>query len=70
MGSRFLRSGALPRQGRILATALVQTGYCEEVFFTVGTSKITNNARTWYGRGVVGRSGGYRGRPPGNKLVS
>jgi hypothetical protein len=51
---------AAPR-GRVLATALVQTGYCEEVFFTVGTSKITNNIQTWYARGVVGLGVPYQG---------
>ena len=49
-------------QGRVLATALVQTGYCEEVFFTVGTSKITNNIQTWYARGVVGLGVPYQGQ--------
>jgi hypothetical protein len=48
-------------QGRVRATALVQTGYCEEVFFTVGTSKITNNTQTWYARGVVGLGVPYQG---------
>jgi len=48
-------------QGRVLATALVQTGYCEEIFFTVGTSKITNNTQTWYARGVVGLGVPYQG---------
>ena len=48
-------------QGRVLATALVQTGYCEEVFFTVGTSKITNNTQTWSARGVVGLGVPYQG---------
>jgi len=48
-------------QGRVLATALVQTGYCEEVFFTVGTSKITNYTQTWYARGVVGLGVPYQG---------
>jgi hypothetical protein len=48
-------------QGRVLATALVQTGYCEEVFFTVGTSKITNNTQTWYARGVAGLGVPYQG---------
>jgi hypothetical protein len=51
---------AAPR-GRVLATALVQTGYCEEVFFTVGTGKITNNIQTWYARGVVGLGVPYQG---------
>jgi len=48
-------------QGRVLATALVQTGYCEEVFFTVGTSKITNNTQTWSAPGVVGLGVPYQG---------
>jgi hypothetical protein len=48
-------------QGRVLATALVQTGYCEEVFFTVGTSKITNYTQTWYAPGVVGLGVPYQG---------
>jgi hypothetical protein len=48
-------------QGRVLATALVQTGYCGEVFFTVGTSKLTNNTQTWYARGVVGLGVPYQG---------
>ena len=48
-------------QGRVLATALVQTGYCEEVFFTAGTSKLTNNSQTWYARGVVGLGVPYQG---------
>jgi hypothetical protein len=48
-------------QGRLLATALVQTGYCEEVFFTVGTSKITNNTQTWSAPGVVGLGVPYQG---------
>jgi hypothetical protein len=51
---------AAPR-GRVLATALVQTGYCEEVFFTVGTGKLTNNIQTWYARGVVGLGVPYQG---------
>jgi hypothetical protein len=51
---------AAPR-GRVLATALVQTGYCEEVFFTVGTGKITNNTQTWSARGVVGLGVPYQG---------
>jgi hypothetical protein len=48
-------------KGRVLATALVQTGYCEEVFFTVGTSKITNNSQTWNAPGVVGLGVPYQG---------
>jgi hypothetical protein len=48
-------------QGRVLATALVQTGYCEEVFFTVGTGKLTNNTQTWYARGVAGLGVPYQG---------
>jgi hypothetical protein len=51
---------AAPR-GRVLATALVQTGYCEEVFFTAGTSKITNNTQTWSARGVVGLGVPFQG---------
>ena len=49
-------------QGRVLATALVQTGYCEEVFFTVGASKLTNNTQTWSARGVVGLGVPYQGQ--------
>jgi hypothetical protein len=48
-------------QGRVLATALVQTGYCEEVFFTVGSHKLTNDTRTWMARGVVGLGVPYQG---------
>jgi hypothetical protein len=51
---------AAPR-GRVLATALVQTGYCEEVFFTVGTGKLTNNVQTWSAPGVVGLGVPYQG---------
>jgi hypothetical protein len=49
-------------QGRVLATALVQTGYCQEVFFTVGASKLTNNSQTWSARGVVGLGVPYQGQ--------
>lgn len=48
-------------QGKVLATALIQTGYCEEVFFTVGTGKITNNTQTWSAPGVVGLGVPYQG---------
>jgi hypothetical protein len=48
-------------QGRVLATALVQTGYCEEVFFTVGTGKLTDNTQTWSAPGVVGLGMPYQG---------
>jgi hypothetical protein len=51
---------AAPR-GRVLATALVQTGYCEEAFFTAGTSKITSNIQTWHARGVAGLGVPYQG---------
>jgi hypothetical protein len=48
-------------QGRVIATSLVQTGYCEEVFLTVGTSKITNISQTWHAPGVVGLGVPYQG---------
>jgi hypothetical protein len=48
-------------KGRVLATALIQTGHCEEVFFTVGTRKITNNLQTWYAPGVAGLGVPYQG---------
>jgi len=47
--------------GKVLATALVQTGSCGEVFFTVGTSKLTNDTRTWSAPGVVGLGVPYQG---------
>jgi len=40
-------------QGRVLATAFVNTGGCEEVFFTVDSQKIIYDTRTWYARGVT-----------------
>jgi hypothetical protein len=51
---------AAPR-GRVLATALVQTGYCEEVFFTVGPHKLTSNTQTWHAPGVAGLGVPYQG---------
>jgi hypothetical protein len=60
-GTELVLTFLAAQRGRVLATALVEIGYCEEVFFTVGTSKITNNIQTWYARGVVGLGVPYQG---------
>jgi hypothetical protein len=60
-GTELVLTFLAAQKGRVLATALVQTGYCEEIFFTVGTNRITNNIQTWYARGVVGLGVPYQG---------
>jgi hypothetical protein len=60
-GTELILSFLEAPQGRVLATALVQTGYCEEVLFTVGTSKITNDTQNWNARGVVALGVPYQG---------
>jgi hypothetical protein len=60
-GTELVLTFLAAQPGRVLATALVQTGYCEEVFFTVGTGKITNDTRTWSAPGVVGLGVPYQG---------
>jgi hypothetical protein len=49
-------------QGRILATALVNGGGCQQVVFAVGASKLTNDTRTWNARGVTALGVPFRGR--------
>ncbi len=60
-GTELILTFLAAPQGRVLATALVQTGYCEEVLFTVGTSKITNDTQTWNASGVVPLGVPYQG---------
>ena len=40
-------------QGRVLATALVNTGGCEQVIFAASAQPITNNIQTWMAPGVT-----------------
>lgn len=40
-------------QGRVLATAYVNTEGCEQVLFAVGAQKIINDTRTWNAPGVT-----------------
>ena len=40
-------------QGKVLATAYINTEGCEQVLFAVGSQKITNDTRTWYAPGVT-----------------
>jgi hypothetical protein len=49
-------------QGKVLATALVNTGGCEGVFFAVGPQPITNDTRTWNVPGVTALGVPFRGQ--------
>lgn len=40
-------------RGKVLATAFVNIEGCEQVFFTIGSQRITNDTRTWDARGVA-----------------
>jgi hypothetical protein len=52
---------AAPR-GKVLATAFVNTGGCEQVFFAAGSQKVVYDTRTWYARGVTALGVPFGGR--------
>jgi hypothetical protein len=48
-------------QGRVLATAFVNTGACGEVLFAVGSHKIISDTGTWNARGITALGVPYQG---------
>jgi hypothetical protein len=49
-------------QGRVLASAIVNTGGCEPVIFAAGTAQLTNDTRTWTAPGVTTIGVPFRGQ--------
>ena len=48
-------------KGRVLATAMLELEGCEPVIFAVGSTKLTNDTRTWSGPGVATLGVPYQG---------
>ena len=62
MGADLVLTFLAAPGGRVLATALVNTGLCEPVIFAAGTAQLTNDTRTWTAPGVTTLGVPFRGQ--------